>query len=127
MENQDQIILEKLRQLIVQSCNFEELPKKVCQNFHVDFLKFYFSALAVKINYESKLIFLWNSKPMSKSPLQLYDINSAVSETVAYSNLEETMMGCIEVGVFQERFYKHLLFEYSHLTGSGGKDEVKSA
>lgn len=120
MEMQDQNIQEKLRQLIIHSCEFDEFPKKEFQNFHVDFLKFYFSALYIKIDYTSKSIFLWNSKPMGKSSLQLYDLNTAVSETVSYTNLEETMLGCIEAGEFQERFYKHLLFEYGNIHLEGG-------
>lgn len=127
MEKQNQNIQEKLRQLIIQSCDFEELPKKEFQNFHADFLKFSFSVLYVKIDYVSKSIFLWNSKPMGKNPLDLYDLNTAVSETITYSNLEETMLGSIEAGEFQDRFYKHLLFEYTNLNEKDGNDKAKSA
>src|SRR5690606_3662298 len=95
------------------------------QSFHADYLKFCFSALAVKIDYKTKCIFLLNSKPLGGSPLQLFDINNAVSETIDYTDLEETLLGCIEAGEFQNRFYKHLVFEYGHLIEDN--DEAKSA
>ena len=125
MNNHTPNILESLRQLILRSCAFEELPSKEFQNFHADFLKFSFSAIFVKIDYTSQSIFLWNYKPMGKNPLDLYDLNSAVSETISYTNLEETLLGCIEKGEFHKRFYRHLLFEYSNFTTLDGDDDDK--
>lgn len=127
MENQELIILDKLRQIIVASCKFDDCPKMDFQDFHADFLKFCFSALSVKIDYKTKSIFLLNSKPLGGTPLQLFDINNAISEKVTYTDLEETLLGCIEVGEFQNRFYKHLIFEYGHLNGSQHNNESRSA
>lgn len=126
MEKENLNIEERLRRLIELSCDFDELPTKKFQNFHVDFLKFSFSALDVKIDYASKSIFLWNSKPTGENLLDLFDLNRAVSETFSYTNLEETLLGSIERGQFQERFYKHLLFEYADIDDTDG-DKARSA
>jgi hypothetical protein len=46
----------------------------------------------------------------------LYDINEAVATIVSYSNLEETLKGCLEDGEMQYRFYRTMLFHYNTMT-----------
>ncbi|RMA56787.1 hypothetical protein [Ulvibacter antarcticus] len=114
-------IKEDVRNLIVKSCDFQSFGMKFYP-FHRDLLIFYFGAIDATIDYDKQIIALWNSKPRTDRAIDLYDINEAVSEKVNYSNLEETLCGCIEDGSSQNRFYSNLLKNYQDTTiGSGDK------
>ena len=76
-------------------------------------LKFYFGAVDATIDFDKEIIMLWNSKPRTFREMNLYDINEAVATKVSYSNLEETLKGCLENGEMQMRFYKTMLFHYN--------------
>ena len=113
MENQDQIVQEEMRKLIKKSCTFAENLHQEYYGFQKALLKFYFGAIDVTIDYDKETILLWNSKPRNSRDFKLYDINDAVATKVAYSNLEETLKGCLESGKMQTRFYKTMLFHYN--------------
>ncbi len=125
MENQEKIIQEEMRKLIKRSCDFKEFPSSEFRNFHTAFLKFFFGVIEIDIDYEARIISLWNSKPITEDPVRLYDLNEAVVDKVSYNNLEETLKGCLEKGSLQNRFYKNLLFTYNNV--SGELDGVLSA
>lgn len=126
MEIQDQVIEEEMRKLIKKSCATKEALSKY-NTFHTSFLKFYFNALDVSINYDEQLISLWNSRPISEEADKLFDINEAVGAKVSYSNLEETLKGCLEKGSIQTRFYKSILFTYNNVNGEDDWDNAISA
>lgn len=111
-----------LEAVIIESCDFEILPNKAFRKFHSAFLKYSFGALNVEIDYRKKIIMVWSSKPLSGERLELY--NEDFLEKVRYTDLEETLLGCVEPGVFNERFYKHLLYDLDRLTEG---DESKTA
>ena len=113
MENQEQIIQEEMRKLITKSCEFTENLSKDYYSFQKSLLKFYFGAIEATIDFENEIILLWNSKPRTPEDFKLYDINEAVAAKVSYSNLEETLKGCLESGTMQTRFYKTMLFHYN--------------
>lgn len=125
MKNPEQNIIEEMRMLIAKSCKYDEIPSTRFQNFQKDLMKFFFNVVELKIDYEKGVILLWNSKPMTKNSLKLYDINESILEKVSYSNLEETLKGCLENGSLQDTFYTNLLFTYND--NSSEDDEVKSA
>ncbi len=114
MKNGDEIVRQKMRDLITESCRFNKQPKKEFQKFHKTLLNFFFNSIDLNIDYENKLISIWNSKPMTTDPLRLYDLNDAISDKVGYTNLEETLLGCLEDGHLQTTFYKKMLFEYGN-------------
>lgn len=120
MERQEDKIREELINLIKDSCDFEERPKLEYQKFHKSFLKFSFAALDVEVDYETKSICVWNSKPTTGNALELYNYKEALFEKVNYTDLEETLMGCIESGIFNERFYKHLLYDLDRIKSNDG-------
>src|SRR5690554_6444259 len=113
-------IHEHLEKLIKESCHFETQPSADFQKYHKAFLKFSFSALNVELDYGKKSILVYNSKPFTDNRLALY--NEALLEKVNYTNLEETLLGCVEFGIFNERFYRHLLYDLDRL-----EDTMKTA
>lgn len=115
MKTQTQIVQDRMRQLITESCNHTEEVSEKFNSFHKALLKFYFGCVDVLIDYNSSQIVLWSSKPKSIESLRLYDINEAVSTKISYTNLEETLKGCVENGDVQTRFYKSLLFHYNNV------------
>tara|TARA_R100000935_G_scaffold1847_4_gene5614 strand:- start:10787 stop:11164 length:378 start_codon:yes stop_codon:yes gene_type:complete len=115
MKNQEQIIQEEMRKLITKSCKANETLDNEYYSFQKSLLKFYFRAVDVTIDFDEETILLWNSKPRTPEAYRLYDINEAVATKVSYSNLEETLKGCLENGEMQMRFYKTMLFHYNRV------------
>ena len=114
MEGKEEIIRQKLKDLITESCQFNTRPQKEFQKFHKTLLNFFFNSVDLNIDYEKNLISIWNSKPLTTNPVRLYDLNEAISDKVGYTDLEETLFGCIEDGQLQNSFYEKLLFEYGN-------------
>ncbi|AFL80148.1 hypothetical protein Aeqsu_0639 [Aequorivita sublithincola DSM 14238] len=119
MEDREENRYIKIAELITASCRFDKRPSKEFQRFHQSFFNFYFNSIDLNIDYENNVISIWNSKPLTKNPVRLFDLNEAISDNVCYTNLEETLNGCLEEGHLQENFYKKLLCEF----GDFGKDE----
>tara|TARA_R110002124_G_C8971374_1_gene515144 strand:- start:8435 stop:8812 length:378 start_codon:yes stop_codon:yes gene_type:complete len=115
MKNESQIVEDEMRKLITKSCDFDTYGGTFYP-FHKTILKYYFSAIDVTIDYSEKLITLFNSKPLTEESYNLYDINEAVAAKVNYTNLEETLKGCLEQGANHNRFYKSLLFHYNNVS-----------
>lgn len=113
MNDEQQIIQEEMRKLIKKSCLFTENLSNDYYSFQKSLLKFYFSAVDVSIDYDKETILLWNSKPRTPEDYRIFDINESVATKVSYSNLEETLKGCLESGTMQNRFYKTMLFHYN--------------
>lgn len=120
MENEDEVVRQKMRELITESCRFNKQPIKEFQKFHKTLLNFFFNSIDLNIDYENKLISIWNSKPLTTDPARLYDLNEAISDKVGYANLEETLHGCLEDGHLQTTFYKKMLFEYGNFLPEEG-------
>ena len=116
MEDRDEIIREKMLRLISKSCQFDKRPNEQFRDFHKAFLNFFFSSVDVDVNYENKLISIWNSKPLTTDPVRLYDLNEAISDRVGYNDLEETLIGCLEDGQLQHNFYRKMLVEFGDHT-----------
>ncbi|GHC60461.1 hypothetical protein [Ulvibacter litoralis] len=126
MENSNKLVNQKMRELIEVSCDIEN-SGDTYYSLHKSLLKFFFNAIAVTIDYDKKLISLWNSKPTRKVDFKLYGIDEAVSAKVNYTNLEDTLKGCLEEGEKQERFYRSLLAFYSQKSSTGASSNFKSA
>lgn len=120
----DHIIREEIQQLIQDSCNFNTLPSEKYQKFHRSFLKYSFGVLAVEVDYESKTISTWNSKPLTCRSIDLKNYEDAFFEKVNYDDLEETLLGCLADGLFNDRFYKHLVYDFDRLPN---EEEMKTA
>lgn len=118
MESQEKFVLREIRNFIATTCNFENRPKKEFREFHKQFLKFFFNAVDINIDYQTKVISIWNSKPLTTNPVRLFDLNEAIADNVSYTNLEETLLGCVESGNLQHTFYKKMLFEYGDISKS---------
>ena len=118
MESNEEIVQQIIRDFIATTCVFEKRPKKEFRDFHKQFLKFFFNAVDVNIDYQTKTISIWNSKPLTTNPVRLYDLNDAIADNVSYTDLEETLAGCIEKGHLQNTFYKKMLFEYGDYSKS---------
>lgn len=125
MEKKETVIHSKMRNLIANSCDFESRPNEEFQKFHKNLLKFSFNAIDVKIDYDEKLISIWNSKPLTTDPVRLFYLNEAIAEVVGYTDLEETLTGCLENGHLQNNFYKKVLSEFGYSLEND--DDVLSA
>ncbi len=115
MDAREDNIEDRMRRLVALSCKFDALPNLEFQKLHRSLLKFYFNAVQVQIDYDQKIISINNSKPLTTDPIRLYDLKDAIADKVGYSNLEETLNGCLEKGHLQTNFYKKLISEYSDL------------
>ncbi|MDC7999550.1 hypothetical protein POV26_00710 [Aequorivita todarodis] len=118
-------VRREMQTLIAASCLFDKRPTKKFAAFHKNLLNFFFNSIDVNIDYQSKLISIWNSKPLTKDPVRLYNLNEAISDRVGYNDLEETLIGCLEDGQLQHNFYKKMLFEYGDY--SSENDDILSA
>ncbi|NND62276.1 MAG: hypothetical protein HKN48_03675 [Flavobacteriaceae bacterium] len=122
MKTQDQIIQDEMRQLIRKSCEFTENLNRDSYGFQKALLKFYFGVIDVTIDYDSEIITLWQTQPRTDVRNRLYDLNDTTSIKVAYTNLEETLKGCLEEGDKQQRFYRSLLLHYHNLDNNFEED-----
>ncbi|MAP53566.1 hypothetical protein [Altibacter sp.] len=116
MKTQDQILHDEMRKLIKRSC---AIPPNLSNDFYTfqkTLLKFFFNAADVTIDYDSETISLWTSSSTQPITEKLYDMNDAVAIKISYTNLEETLKGCLENGQRQSRFYQTLLFHYNHVS-----------
>lgn len=114
MKNGDEVVRQKMRELITESCRFNKQPIIEFQKFHETLLNFFFNSIELIIDYENKSIFIQNSKPLTIDPVRFYDLNEAISDIVDYTNLEETLLGCLEDGHLQTTFYKKMLYVYGY-------------
>ena len=119
MENEDILIMEALRELIAASCEFQIVPSKDFQKFHKEFLKFAFIAREVEIDYQQNQITVWGTKPHNFGERQLLDWNQSVTDQFSYTDLEETLFGCIKNDHLHLLFYRKLLAEYGEWPSNG--------
>ena len=124
MESGKERVCREIQTLIAASCIFDKRPTKEFAAFHKNLLNFFFNSIDVNIDYENKLISIWNSKPLAMDPIRLYDLNEAILDRVSYNNLEETLIGCLEEGQLQHNFYKKMLLEYGN--SSKGNDMLSA-
>ncbi len=120
MESGEEIVLREMRAFIELSCQFNKRPDEQFCDFHKKYLKFCFNAVDVKIDYESKVIYSSNSKPLTTNPVRLFDMNKALADQFSYTDLEETLIGCLGTSHLQYTFYKKILVEY----GDFSKEEL---
>lgn len=113
MENREDEVIEKMQNLIKSSCVFETQPEKRYCNFHKIFFKFFFNAIDVNIDYEKQVISISNSKPLTTNPVRLFDMTEAVADKICYTDLEETLSGCLGEFHLHNNFYKKMLSEYA--------------
>lgn len=113
MERQEDFIRNELINLIKDSCAFDDYPTQAYQQFHRSFLKFAFAAIEVRIDYKYNSISVWNSKPSTGDPIELFTSREAFVLHVNYTDLEETLLGCIDKGGVHNRFYGDLISKYS--------------
>ncbi|MGO3182606.1 MAG: hypothetical protein ACTIJ9_07215 [Aequorivita sp.] len=116
MERAEEMVQEEMRALINQSCQFNEHPKEEFCDFHKDFLKFSFNAVSVEIDYDAQEIYTSNCKPLTTNPVRLFDLNKAVADQFSYSDLVETLQGCLDNDHLHYVFYKKLILEYGNLS-----------
>jgi len=114
MEREEEILLDEMRALINRSCQFDRLPTEDFSDFHKIFLKFSFNAVQVRINYEAQDIHISNCKPLTTDPVRLFNMKEAVADKFSYTNLEETLAGCLKSGQLQHHFYEKLLLSYGN-------------
>ena len=115
MKNQVHKVHEEMRQLISRSC---AIPPPYhghgLYNFQKDLLRHFFKTVEVTIDHGAYTITLWNSEsPKMPGEDNLYSLNNAVALTISYSNLEETLKGCLEGSPEDLQFYRSLLIRYS--------------
>ena len=115
MKNQEQIVREEVRKLIKKSCAEDAVLNREYYSFQKSLLKFFFNATSVVIDRKKKNIILYGGAIVDNSPRSKYNISQLSDTTVSYSNLEETLKGCLENGPKASRFYQSQLFHYNHV------------
>lgn len=127
MKNQEQLVQEEMRKLISKTCRIKNIPDhNPYYLFQKTLLKYFFNAADVTINYSEGTIVLWTSETPSTLGHNLYRMKDAVALTITYSNLEETLKGCLESGDNQIRFYKSLLFQYNNVSAPLGPKAISA-
>ncbi len=114
MKNEEQLIQDAMRNLISKSCDLQqETGGNAYYEFQKSLLKFFFGAADVTIDYDKEVITLWNS---SKENLNMiYSLAEARGSKIRYTNLEETLKGCLEKGELQKRFYRSMLYHFNYV------------
>ncbi|WP_026450398.1 hypothetical protein [Aequorivita capsosiphonis] len=120
MDSGEEKVQKEIRALIDVSCRFNKRPNEQFCAFHKAYLKFCFNAVDVEINYENQQIYSSNSKPLTTNPVRLFDMNKAVADQLSYSDLKETLTGCLNDSHLHYLFYRKMLLEY----GDFSKDEL---
>ncbi len=116
MKTEQENIYEHMRHLIRLSCRAScESSLDNYKKFQIAYLKFFFDAIDVNIDYSSKIIRVNSCKPLSTNSLSFYNLKESVIAEIHYSDLEETMDGCLEEGKLQSRFYEMLILNYGHI------------
>lgn len=120
MKSQEYHVREEMRNVIARSCVLSHPQEHhLLYNFQKELLRFFFRSVDVTVNYKASTITLWNSEnPKKTGEDNLYSLNNIVSVTISYTNLEETLRGCLEEGNEAINFYRRLLLQYgnpSHL------------
>ncbi|MCW5520723.1 hypothetical protein J1N09_12815 [Aureitalea sp. L0-47] len=121
MKNQVFNVHDEMRKLITRSCaDSHSHEDHRLYYFQKELLRHFFKSVEVTINDEASTLTLWNSEnPRMQEEDNLYSLNNAVALTISYSNLEETLKGCLERSPQDIRFYRNLLFKYSSLSEVG--------
>ena len=127
MKDHEQLVQEEMRKLISKACavsyTTDENPYYL---FQKTLLKYFFNAAEVTIDYSGGTISLWTSETPSTLGHNLYRMKDAVAITISYSNLEETLKGCLENGENNNRFYKSLLFQYNNVSAPLGSNAISA-
>lgn len=127
MKNEDQLVRDEMRQLIRKSCNASSTSaSNPYYLFQKTLLKFYFNAADVQLDYDKGTISLWTSETPATLGHNLYRLKDAVPYTISYTNLEETLKGCLESDSTATRFYKSLLFQYNKVSEPIGPDAISA-
>jgi len=113
MKNENKIVREEMRKLISKSCELGAERNNEAYQFQKSLLKFFFGVADVTIDYDKEFITLWNSS--KENPNMIYSLAEAKGSKIRYTNLEETLKGCLEKGEMQLRFYRSMLFHYNHV------------
>ncbi|PKA83586.1 hypothetical protein ATE92_1743 [Ulvibacter sp. MAR_2010_11] len=127
MKIKDQILHEEMRKLISKSCASRPDANSDYYSFQKALLKFFFNAADVQIDYDTQTISLWTSNTTKQTAGNLYGMNDVVTVKISYTNLEDTLKGCLERGVSETRFYTSMLFHYNHVAGEEPVTNAKSA
>lgn len=125
MERLEEEVQEQMRAIIATSCHFDKRPSQHFCSFHRALLKFSFDAVDVRIDYETQQIYISNPKPLTTDPVRLFDMKEALADKLSYTNLEETLAGCLQNGHLQFSFYKKLIKEYGYHCSNG--EDIMSA
>jgi transcription termination factor NusB len=115
MKTQNQILQEEMRKLISKSCALEHRTNGEFYSFQKALLKFFFNVVDAVIDHQNKTITLLKTHTTNMAQDKLYTMNDAVSVTISFTNLEETLKGCLENGMRQTQFYQNMIFHYNHI------------
>ncbi|KAA3619214.1 MAG: hypothetical protein DWP94_13270 [Flavobacterium sp.] len=127
MKNQDQIVKEEMRKLIRKSCNtLTPAADNPYYTFQKTLLKYFFNAADVLLDYDNSTISLWTSETPATLGHNLYRLKDALPFTISYTNLEETLKGCLESDDNAIRFYKSMLFQYNKVAEPIGSDAISA-
>lgn len=111
MQSRD--LLHILKELINQSCDFDEAPSPIWAEFHRDFLKRSLDAMDIWIDYDKKYITSWSAKPVQPDAATIFKLRDSVNPHICYDDLEATLLGCIKNEDFFKKQYQKLIEKYT--------------
>ena len=110
---QSRELLHILKELINQSCDFDEAPSSIWVEFHRDFLKRSLDAMDIRIDYDKKYITSWSAKPVEPDAATIFKLRDSVNPHICYDDLEATLLGCIKNEDFFRQQYQKLIEKYA--------------
>ena len=116
MKNQEQLLLDRMRQLITLSCRSQNDLNNPYYNFQKSLLKHFFNAAELSIDYDNNRVYLYTNETSKTAVPALYRLKDVVAITISYNNLEETLKGCLETDDESKKLYASLLFYYGSQT-----------
>ena len=116
MKTQDQLLLDRMRQMIRLSCRVQDHSENPYYSFQKSLLRHFFDAADVSIDYQNNQIILYTKESPKTVAPTLYRLENVVAITISYNNLEETLKGCLDTDRSSLRLYASLLFYYSNIS-----------
>ena len=124
MERHEFLILDQMRQIISQSCENSNIDDHTHYEFQKAILKQFFKTADISIDNDKKQILLFTKEAAGDGLSRLFRYKDMATVSISFTNLEETLKGCLEEGPENLGFYSALMYQYKLRAADG---VIKSA
>ena len=102
-----------MRQLIAISCREENLYHPVYYMIQRAILKNYFDAADITIDFDMKTISILSGEDTVNSHSKSHPTKEVAALNISFTNLEDTLQGCLESGEVPLQFYDAMVRQYT--------------